>query len=1147
MTKKLKYITRINLVSTIIFIFLISCNSSTQNENTFSTYQPTPIDASPMVYWYWNDAAVSKEGITTDLEAMKDAGLEGAYLFFIRGASDRVKFDKPVVQLTHEWWEMVKFAFSEAARLGLKLGLHSCDGFTVAGGPWITPELSMQKVVWSDTIIEGGNRFIGKLRQPETIRDYYEDLKVFAIPLKNDEGLTSYLLNPKVTSSIPGNNPQYLNDPATPERFRSDEPCWVQYEFKQPFTCRSIVIKKAGNIFQAERLILEVSNNGKNFDFQTRLQPQRQGWMDGEKDITFFIEPVKARYFRFVYYPEGTEPGAEDLDAAKWPQSLKIAGIELSSDPKIHQYEGKNGSIWRIAGRITQTQLPDSLCVQENKILDISSFLNDNGEMEWDVPKGKWKIFRMGHTSTGKTNYIGGGAVGLECDKLNPAAAVLQFDKWLGEFYRQVGDNETSKVLKYFHVDSWECGSQNWSPVFIDEFRKRRGYDIVEYLPVFAGIPIENTEFSENILHDVRQTISELLTDNFYGTFEKMAHKKGLLFSAESVAPVMVADGMLHQKNVDIPMGEFWLNSPTHDKPNDILDAVSAAHIYGKKIIQSESFTEIRIDWNEHPGMLKTLSDRNFALGINRLVFHVFCHNPWPERKPGMTLGVVGMVYQPTQTWFQQGKAWIDYIRNCQELLQQGVPVTDIAVFTGEEIPRRAVLPDRFVNMFPEIFGEEVIQREKIRLENKGIPVHEQPKGVTVIKNVADPADWVDPLHGYAYDSFNRDALLRLAKVNNGRVEFPGGASYGLLVIPGSRRMMPDGNVMSAEVVTKVLELVKAGATVIMEEKPEETFSPFDKNESFENAVDELFSGNFEEEDKGNFQMKKLGKGRIVTGKFNSSSYKSLGIEKDFYALDENGKEAENLAWNHRVNGTKEIYFISNQKNLKRELELSFRISGKIPELYFPVSGEKKECKSWHIENGRTIIPLSMENNESLFVIYEKETSEIKADNGKNRPEFEPVLNLGSSWQVQFDESFGGPENQVEFNTLSDWSKNKNDKIKFYSGTAVYRKSFDWQQESGSVWIDVGEVNNLGEVKVNGIDCGVAWTAPFRVDISKALKTGKNELEISVTNTWANRLIGDHNLPENERITWTTAAYRLEGQLLLPAGLLGPVNILKEK
>jgi hypothetical protein len=183
-------------------------------------------------------------------------------------------------------------------------------------------------------------------------------------------------------------------------------------------------------------------------------------------------------------------------------------------------------------------------------------------------------------------------------------------------------------------------------------------------------------------------------------------------------------------------------------------------------------------------------------------------------------------------------------------------------------------------------------------------------------------------------------------------------------------------------------------------------------------------------------------------------------------------------------------------------------------------------------------------------VIFEKETSELKSDSGKNWPEFEPVQNLEGNWEVKFDPSYGGLEKPVHFEKLTDWSQSLDEKIKYYSGTASYKKSFEWAAETDStqaVWIDLEEVNNLAEVTLNGINCGVVWTAPFRLDISKALKKGTNELEISVTNTWANRLIGDNKLPEEKRITWTTAAYRLDGQPLLPAGLLGPVHILREK
>ncbi len=1147
MKKNIQHIFK--FIPLIFLYFLPGFLSSTQIENSLTIHQPTQEDAKPLVYWYWNDAAVSRTGITTDLEAMKEAGLEGAYLFFIRGASDRVKFDKPVEQLTPEWWEMVKFTFEEANRLNLKLGLHSCDGFTAAGGPWITPELSMQKLVWTDTIVSGGTVFNGKLPQPETLENYYRDIKAFALPAKGNTSISSYILNPKITSSIPGENPDYLNDPATPERFRSEIPCWIQYEFERPFTCRSVVVKMPGSSFQAGRLILEVSDDGQHFKKQTRLKPHRQGWMDEEQDITFSIEPVEARFFRFVYNPKGTEPGAEDLDAAKWKQSLKIAGIELSSSPKINQFEGKNGSIWRISNQTTTNQVPDSSCIPSEKIIDISSFMNDEGVLHWNVPPGRWKILRMGHTSTGKTNYVGGGGLGLECDKLNSEVAAFQFDKWLGEFYRQIGVENMADVLKYFHVDSWECGSQNWSPVFTEEFMKRRGYDLIPLLPVMAGIPIDSASFSEKVLHDVRRTISELVADNFYATFQRLAHEKGLQFSAESVAPVMVSDGMLHMKNVDIPMGEFWLNSPTHDKPNDILDAISAGHIYGKRIIQSESFTEIRMDWNEHPGMLKTLGDRNFALGINRMAFHVFSHNPWADRKPGMTLGVVGLFFQPAQTWFQPGKAWVNYIRNCQGLLQQGVSVNDIAVFTGEEIPRRAILPERLVSVFPEIFGEDVVKNEKIRLENEGQPTHERPRGVTSSTNIADPADWVDPLKGYAYDSFNRDALLNFSKVNNGRIELPGGASYALLVVPGKRKMNPEA-ALSIESAKQILTLIKNGASVYFQEKPEILFGSNGENREFDTIINELFSDENSSMITAKLKVKKIGKGRVITGIYDVASFAPLGIEKDFYALDADGRQAVKIAWTHRIADEKEIYFVSNQNDEIRNLELSFRVSGKIPELYFPVTDTKTECKQWRMENGRTIIPCRFENNESFFVVFEKETSELKSEKGKNRPEFESVKKLEDNWEVEFDPSFGGPENPVHFDKLTDWSKNENDKIKYYSGTAIYQRRFDWEQEIAAdhpVWIELGEVNNLAEVTVNGVNCGILWTAPFRLDISKALKKGKNELEISVTNTWANRLIGDKSLPEEKQTTWTTADYRLEGQSLLPAGLSGPVKILKEK
>ncbi|HNZ68919.1 MAG TPA: glycosyl hydrolase [Prolixibacteraceae bacterium] len=1133
-----------------VLFLLQGCDRRGRNDMAAQERNREPSFFAPLVFWYWNNAAVSKEGITADLEAMKAVGLEGAYLFFIRGATDPPQVEPPAVQLTPRWWEMVRFAFAEARRLGLRLGLHACDGFTVAGGPWITPEMSMQKVVWRDTLVTGPTVFTGRLRQPETRLNYYRDICTYAFPVPEDAGFSSSLMNPEITTDLEGDNPRVPGDQASTVWFRSDTPCYLQFRFEKPFLCRSVVMKKGGNSYQSSRLKLEVSDDGEHFTPHTRLIPHRQGWMDGEADITFAVEPVKARFFRFSYDPEGSEPGAEDLDGAKWRPSLKMTGIELSSTPMIHQYEGKNGSIWRIARRTTPLQLPDSLYVNPGEIRDITSFMDEDGMLRWQVPPGKWRILRMGHTSTGKTNYIGGGAIGPECDKLNPEAAALQFDKWLGEFYRQVPAGDIGEVLRYFHVDSWECGSQNWSPQFAGEFRKRRGYDLIPLLPVFAGVPIRNSAFSENLLHDIRITIAEMVTDNFYGTLERLSREKNLHFSAESMAPVMVSDAMLHFRNVEIPMGEFWWNSPTHDKPNDILDAVSAAHIYGKKIVQAESFTEIRLDWDEYPGLLKRLGDRNFALGVNRLVFHVFTHNPWVERMPGMTTGVVGLFFQPAQTWFCPAEAWMEYLRNCQERLQEGIPVTDIAVFTGEELPRRALLPDRLVPLLPGIFGRETVSREAERLANRGNPLQERPRGVTSQQNIADPSCWVDPLRGYGYDSFNRDALLRLMRVKKGRVELPGGASYALLVIPGSRRMMPDGHVMSMEVARKLLQLVKAGATIILEEKPVEAFSnPSSGSREFRKIIGELTGGEFETCDDGLFRMKKVGRGRVILGKYGAPSFENIGLDRDFFAREDSAERAPRFAWTHRRSRSKDVWFVSNQENRPRKAELSFRISGKQPELYDPVTGLVKPCGSWRTEGGRTILPLRFEAGESFFVIFEKESSLEQGNGGKNWSLFEPADTLEGGWTVTFDPVWGGPPLPVEFAELHDWTESEDARIRYYSGSAVYRKSFVWTSSPAgrqAIFVDLGQVNNLAEVSLNGISCGTVWTPPFRADISGALRRGSNELEITVTNTWANRLAGDHALPEEERVTQTTAPWRLEGCPLLPAGMKGPVTLVRE-
>lgn len=774
---------RITLLVIVLYIAL-----SAQSQDT----------TSPWTFWYWMYGAVSKPGIKADLQAMKDVGLGGCYLMPIRGVQEKPEYQGEAQQLTPQFWEMIDYAFQQADSLGLQMGIHVCDGFALAGGPWITPEESMQKVVWSDTVVslpptpsKGEESIVPLPQAPAGYQGYYEDIAAFAIRVEDD--VKDYSLTKSFADcTITHSESVTRNDNGV---YRASTPGYIQFDFDEAQTIRSVEIVPSGNNVQSQRFLVQASDDGASFRDVRQLVPPRQGWQNTDQNYTYALPETTARNFRFSWTPEGTEPGSEDLDAAKWSPVLKVKDIRLSSEPRIDQYEAKNGSVWRRSvGNVDNVKFATvfPIAVADSKLYPQNSSL----------APGTYRILRFGHTSTGHTNATAGGGKGLECDKFSVSAVNKQLDGWFDLFMKR----PSSRVVKFMHVDSWECGSQNWSANFAEEFQKRRGYDLLPYLPVYAGIPMEG---AEQVLRDIRLTINDLINDVFFATVSSRAHQYGILLSSESVAPTMVSDGMEHYKYVDVPMGEYWLNSPTHDKPNDMLDAISGAHVYGKNIVQAEGFTEVRGVWDETPASIKPLLDRNFCLGMNRLFFHVNTHNPWLDRKPGMTLDGIGLFFQRDQTWFPEAKALVDYITRCQRYLQRGRPVIDIAVYTGDEMPRRALTPDRLVPMLPGLFGPERVASEQKRLANVGCPMEESPVGVRHSAGILDLKDWINPLHGYQYDSMNLDGLsFWLSEMQNPTSwDIP---YYRVLVVPQGIKVSPEAQ-------AKIDSLKSYGITVITE------------------------------------------------------------------------------------------------------------------------------------------------------------------------------------------------------------------------------------------------------------------------------------------------------------------------------------------
>lgn len=1009
--------------------------------------------AAPWMFWYWMYGCVTDEGIRLDLNAMRDAGIKGFYLMPIKDVSDGAQYNGTSRQLSAEWWKRIDTVYNTANELGLEMGIHFSDGFALGGGPWITPEESMQRIVWSDTIVEGGKQEI-TLPRPACKENYYEDITTFAYPADYIDDR-----KPKASVEFP---------------FRSSEPCDIIMSYDEPYTLRSVEIVTGGNNYQAHRFKVYASDDGTNYRFVREISPARQGWQNTDAYATYAIPTTTARFFKFHWTPDGSDPGSEDMDAAKWKPNLKIAGIVLGSEPTIDGYEGKSGKVWRVSEYFP---VADNECIPKDQIINLTGKLLSSDFLDKpfsiNLPKGRWHILRIGHTTTGHVNATGGGGRGLECDKFSRKAIKKQFDNWFANIYNHAPKEIAKKVLTRIHVDSWECGSQNWSDNFADEFRRRRGYDLMPWLPLYAGVPIGTSEESEKVLRDIRLTIAELINDIFFDEVSTLGKQYGCKLSAECVAPTMVSDGLLHYQHADYPMGEFWLNSPTHDKLNDMLDAVSGAHIYGKNIIQAEGFTEVRGTWDEDFALLKPLLDRNYCTGINALVFHVNTHNPWTDRRPGMTLDGIGTFFQRDNTWWKEMPAFTGYISRCQALLQYGKPVVDIAVYTGDETPRRSILPERLITSLPGLYSDQVKEREAKRLANAGQPLEVSPVGVTHTANMTKAEHWVNPLRGYRYDSFNHDVLGK-SQVKGGKLITPDGMEYSALVIPQARKMNP-GRIVNCWNTIDSIE--KWGVPVIRE--------PWEK-----------------------------------------ADLASLGIKKDAVL-------PEGIDFTHRTAEGADIYFMSNQTGKQMTFKPVFRAERTYRYLADAVTGK--------VYNAGESVTLPA--GGSLFYILSDDAVPAKLTAMPTQSTTLTTLDK-NKWNISFEET----GKKITASQLIDWSKSTEKEVKYYSGHATYKTTFRLgrKPKNGTVMLNLGTVANAATVYVNGQKCGTVWTAPYAVDITKAVKRGNNTLEITVVNTWANALQGnDLGTPPYEGI-WTNGKYRRASKELLPAGLLGPVTITNE-
>ena len=1061
-------------INTALFSLLLTATLPATAADLETQFQHPPANCRPWVYWFWNNGNITSNGIRADLQAMQRAGVGGVLIMDVveRFAPPRgtAEFMNP------EWRDLFQYSVQESARLGLEINLANGPGWCGSSGPWITPELAMQKLVWTNLTVTGPTNLQLKLATPNI----------------SDKG-------------------------------RPTEDAQVHYQ-------------------------------------------------DFYRDITLLALP---------------EPGADGA-------------------------------------------------VASGSVLNLSTRMDAQGKLSWQVPSGHWTIQRIGYTPTGATTRppVAGGN-GLECDKLSREAMDLHFDKMLKPLIDRAG-SLAGKSLVATHIDSWENGIQNWTPKMRAEFQKRRGYDPLPWLPCLTtertmvnGRPSTRHPFNvdgklaERFRWDFQQTISELLAENYSGRLAELAHEHGLRYSIEGYN-LPFGDEYTYAARADEPMSEFWTRTGPglNETWRKAVQMASVAHVYGHPIVGAEAFTSGDFEmWKLTPADIKSLGDYEFSQGINRFVIHRYAHQPYTDRVPGATMGPWGLHYERTQTWWELSTAWHEYLARCQFLLRQGDFVADLLYLRPE-----------------------------------------RPDQTYFTPNPPPPA-------GYRYDEISAEALCQRVTVREGELVLSGGMKYRVLVLPPATTMTP-------VLIQKIHALMTAGATILAN-GPAPLASPSLQGlKQSDQLVAKLGQEIWGRCDGTNLTKNSPGLGRLYWGEPLNDLLARMQASPDFAA-------SVALNWIHRQAKGTEIYFVANPGDTAVATRCIFRVHGMRPERWDPQTGTTEPLLAFEEGKSGITVPLHFEASGSAFVVFRKrsdhfdpvvsfthnskpvldlapptanvvieeasygvlgdaartrdvraklqarsdagetsfqvaslaegddpaygvvktlnvkyivegkprtargqdpDTLRLVANHSAPKPAAQLVetksgrvsllttepgvyqwlthagksqrieltnlptpLQLKGPWRVGFPPFRGAPAT-VNLTNLISWSDSEQEGVRHFSGTATYVTTFNFPNprkgKGDRIWLNLGEVEAMARVTLNGQNCGIAWRNPYCVEVTSAIRSGENSLQIEVANLWPNRMIGDAALPAEKRFTWSSWEPFKKETPLLRSGLLGPVTMV---
>jgi hypothetical protein len=1034
-----------------------------------------PDAARPRAWWHWMDGNIDPAGIRRDLAWLHESGIRGVQLFD-GGMGVPLVVREAVRPGSDAWSEAIDTAVQTTDDLGLELAVATSSGWSAAGGPWVTPEDAMKKVVWSETLVEGGGPVAVALAPLPAVAGLYQDSPreggspaadfatdwvVLALPQRPED---ETLRPAEVTASVPIDAADCLTDdsfdevvalPRDPDAWSQ---VWIEQRYDEPVTVRSVTVGLPGpsgfGAAPAPEALLQVSDDGVDYRDVARLDvttvPARSA----------SFAPVTGTRFRLLLSGGSaaealppTSPGVRLPPVLRRAHEFRISEFALRADARVHHAEVKAGfgvvpDYYGVDGD------QNAGAVGPEDVLDVTANA-DAGVLRWDAPPGRWLILRLGASLTGQTNGPAPhDSTGLEVDKLDGTRVAAYLSAHLARFG---GTDAAPARFAALLSDSIEAGPQNWTDGIREQFRSRRGYDPLPWLAALAGRLVGSAAQSDRFLYDYRRTLAELLAEQYYGTLGDEARRRGMVSYAEALedARPQLGDDLAMRAAADVPMGAMWTFSP-EDGPRptyvaDLKGASSVAHVYGRAWTGSEAFTSFDSPWSWTPRTLKHIADLQLSLGVTRFCIHTSPHQPIAAPPPGIALApFLGQSFTANETWAGMARPWIDYLARCSAVLSSGVPAVDIAVFVGEEAPVTGLFDGALDTAVPD---------------------------------------------GFDFDYVGPDALTNLLRVEDGSI-VSAGARYRLLHLAGSSRRM------TLAALTAVERLVDAGATVVGI-RPESSPSLADDPDEIRAACDRLW-----------------GAGRVIEDEL-EAALDRLGMRP---ALVIEGGRVRRIS--RIVDGTL-VTFVANPTDGEVRVRLTSAEVGAL-HAWDPVRVRRHPLRATDSDtSGSRTFALDLAPFASVFVL---------PGAAPVPPEPTGEVALTGQWHVRVPGS-------AEFASAPDpalWT-DAGGLASGFSGTAAYEHEFTLPSEclgGGPVLLELAEVRDIARIVLNGLDCGIVWTAPFEVDVSAAVRAGVNRLEVHVATPWRNRLIAEAGRATGEIFAPMTQVFQPSAEPL-PAGLRG--------